>query len=247
MIAAAALLVGMILAFIFATQVIGFLSVPIQEIAAQEGHEYTALNFTTVTSGFELQMRIAFSVGLLISGPIWLWQIWAFVMPGLNRKEIQYTVGFLAAAIPLFLGGITVGWLIMPHMVTIMAKFVPDGLGVAQFYEYSTYYDFVFKLLLIMGVSFVTPVFLVALNLAGIMSGKAILKGWRVALIVITVFAACATPAADVTSMLLLGGILCLMYVGAALVSMAFDRRRARIEATRDSSVAAPMKLDEIR
>ena len=227
-IAAAGLLVGMIIAFVISGPVIDLLTVPIAQIAAQHGHDYTKLNFDTVTSGFDLRMRIAFSIGLLISAPVWLWQLWAFVMPGLTRKEVRYTIGFLGAAIPLFAAGLYVGWLIMPHMILLMAGFVPGGEGVAQFYGYSAYYDFVFKLLLVVGVSFVTPVFLVALNIAGVISGRAILKGWRVAIIVIAVFAAAATPAADITSMLLLGGILCVLYFAAAFLSLLFDRRRAK-------------------
>jgi sec-independent protein translocase protein TatC len=227
-IAAAGLIAGMIVAFIISQPVIDLLTLPIAAIAAANGDHYTALNFNTVTSGFDMRMRIAFAIGLIISAPVWLWQLWASVMPGLTRKEIRYTIGFMSAAIPLFVGGLYVGWLIMPHMVEIMALFVPGGKGIAQFYDYSTYYDFVFKLLLVVGVSFITPVFLVALNLAGIMSGRAILKGWRVAILVIVVFAAVATPAADVTSMLLLAGILCVLYFAAALLSLLFDRRKAR-------------------
>ena len=226
MIAAAGLVLGMVVAFIITEPVIDLLTVPIRQVAEAHGQSYVRLNFDTVTSGFDLRIRIAFAIGLLLSAPVWLWQLWAFVMPGLTRKEIRYTVGFVCAAIPLFAVGLYVGWLIMPHMVELMATFVPDGM--AQFYKYDTYYDFVFKLLLVVGVSFVTPVFLVALNLAGVMSGRAILKGWRVAIIVIVVFAAAATPAADVTSMLLLAGILCVLYFAAAILSLLFDRRKAK-------------------
>ena len=67
--------------------------------------------FDTVTSGFDLRIRISFAIGLMISAPVWLWQIWAFIMPGLTRKEIRYTVGFLGAAIPLFFAGCYVGLL----------------------------------------------------------------------------------------------------------------------------------------
>jgi sec-independent protein translocase protein TatC len=68
----------------------------------------------------------------------------------------------------------------------------------------------------------------VALNLAGVMSGKAILKGWRVAIIIATVFAALATPAADVVSMLMLAGILIVLFFAAAGLSMLFDRRKRK-------------------
>jgi sec-independent protein translocase protein TatC len=86
----------------------------------------------------------------------------------------------------------------------------------------------VFKLLLVVGISFVVPVFLVALNLAGIMTGRAILKGWRVAVLIAVVFAGLATPAADVVSMLMLAGILIVLFFAAAGLSMLFDRRRAK-------------------
>ena len=92
-IAAGALVVGMIIAFIITGPVIDLLSIPIAAIAEEEGREYVGLNFTTVTSGFDLRMRIAFAIGLLISAPVWLWQVWAFVMPGLTKKETQYTWG----------------------------------------------------------------------------------------------------------------------------------------------------------
>jgi sec-independent protein translocase protein TatC len=149
-------------------------------------------------------------------------------MPGLTRKEIRYTWGFLGSAIPLFFAGCFVGWLIMPHIVELMASFVPDGAGL--FYDSSYYYDFILKLLLVIGVSFVLPVFLVLLNVAGVMSGKAILKGWRVAVLVITIFTAMATPAADVVSMLMLAGIMIVLYFGAVGVALLFDRRRFKRE-----------------
>lgn len=226
MIAAAALVLGMIIAFIITGPIIDLLSVPIHTIAEESGREYTALNFTTVTSGFDLRMRIAFAIGLIISAPIWLWQVWAFIMPGLTKKETQYTWGFLGAAIPLFFAGCTVAFLVLPHVIEIMATFVPTGM--AQFYDYSGYYDFVFKFLLVVGIAFVLPVFLVALNLAGIVSGREILKGWRVAVLICTIFAAVTTPPADVFSMLLLMVSMIVLYFAATFLSMLFDRRKRK-------------------
>ncbi|MDQ1084322.1 MULTISPECIES: twin-arginine translocase subunit TatC [Microbacterium] len=224
MIAAAALVVGMVVAFIITDPIIDLITEPIRVFAERRGD--AALNFSAVTSAFDLRMRIAFSIGIFLSAPVWLWQIWAFIMPGLTRKEIRYTVSFVASAVPLFFTGCWVGLLIVPHVIELMWGFTPEG-GV-NFYNAVEYYDFVFKLLMVVGVSFVLPVFLVALNVAGVMSGKAILKGWRVAILIATIFSALATPAADVVSMLMLAGILVVLFFAAAGLSMLFDRRKAR-------------------
>ncbi|GAA5027727.1 twin-arginine translocase subunit TatC [Microbacterium fluvii] len=228
MIAAIALVVGMVIAFIITGPVIELLTEPIRMVADRRGDQLAQLNFDTVTAPFDMRMRIAFAIGLLLSAPVWLWQVWAFLMPGLTRKEVRYTIGFVSAAVPLFFAGTVVGWIVLPHMVEIMATFAPEGT--AQFYTASYYYDFVFKLLLVVGVSFVLPVFLVALNLAGVMSGRGILKGWRAAVLIATLFAAVATPAADVVSMLMLAGILIVLFFAAAGVSMLFDRRKRKRE-----------------
>lgn len=230
MIGASALVIGIIIAFATSDFVIHLVTEPIRAVAAVRGEELAVLNFETVTSAFDMRLRIAFAVGVLLSAPIWLWQVWAFFVPGLTRKEIRYTVGMLAAAIPLFFAGCATGLIVMPHIVEMMATFVPEQ-G-AMFYTASYYYDFVFKLLIVIGVAFVTPVFLVALNLAGIASGRAILRGWRAAILIAVVFAAIATPAADVASMALLGAILILLFFAAAFLSLAFDRRAKRRRVT---------------
>lgn len=226
MFAAIALVVGMVVAFIIADPVIHFITEPIRIITEKRGDSFSALNFGTVTSAFDMRMRIALTIGLFISAPVWLWQIWAFIMPGLTRKEIKYTVGFVAAAVPLFFAGCYIGVSIMPNVIELMWSFTPEG-G-TNFYSAKEYYDFVFKLMIVIGVSFVLPVFLVALNFAGVISGRAILKGWRVAILVATLFAALATPAADVVSMLLLAGILTVLFFAAAGLSLLFDRRKRK-------------------
>jgi sec-independent protein translocase protein TatC len=220
------LVAGMVIAAFLTDPIIALLTHPIAVVAESRGNDLAALNFNSITAGFDLRLRIAFAVGIILSAPVWIWQVWAFIMPGLTRKEMQYTIGFMLAAIPLFFGGCAVGWLIMPHIIELMSGLVPEQ-G-ALFLQYDYYYDFVFKLLLVVGIAFVLPVFLVALNLSGIVSGRAIFKGWRVAVLVAAVFAAVATPAADITSMLLLAGILIVLYIAAASVSVLFDWRKAR-------------------
>lgn len=225
MLSAAGLLVGMIIAFLVTDPIIAFIVAPVNEVAkTRDG--LVGLTFSSVTEPFDLRMRMAFSIGIFLSAPIWMWQIWAFIMPGLTRKEIRYTVGFIAAALPLFFAGCYVGTLIVPHIIELMATFTPDGAN--NLYAAKMYYDFVFKMMLVIGVAFVLPVFLVALNFAGILSGAAILKGWRVAVLIATTFAALATPAADVVSMLLLAGMLVVLYFAAAGLTVLLDKRRRK-------------------
>jgi sec-independent protein translocase protein TatC len=225
MLSAAGLLVGMIVAFIVTDPIIAFISEPINRMA-KDSDTLMALTFTSVTSPFDLRMRMAFSIGIFLSAPIWMWQIWAFIMPGLTRKEIKYTLGFLGAALPLFFAGCYVGTLIVPHVIELMASFTPEGSPLL--YSAKEYYDFVFKMMLVIGVAFVLPVFLVVLNFAGILSGRAILKGWRVAVLIATTFAALATPAADVVSMLMLAGMLIFLYFAAAGLTLLLDKRRRK-------------------
>jgi sec-independent protein translocase protein TatC len=230
MFAAIALVIGMVIAFIITDPIIHWVTGPIRQITEDRGDNFAALNFSAVTSPFDMRMRIAFSIGIFLSAPVWLWQIWAFIMPGLTRKEIRYTIAFVASAVPLFFAGCYVGVLVVPHVIELMWGFTPEG-GV-NFYDAQQYYDFVFKLMIVIGVSFVLPVFLVALNVAGVMSGRAILKGWRTAVLIATLFAALATPAADVVSMLMLAGILVVLFFAAAGLSMLFDRRKAKRNAS---------------
>ncbi|MFE6994780.1 twin-arginine translocase subunit TatC [Microbacterium sp. NPDC057659] len=225
-IAAITIVVAMIVAFLVTDPIIHFISRPIIDLQEMKGTTYVSLNFTTVTSSFDLRMRIAFAIGLTLAAPVWLWQIWAFIMPGLTRKEIRYTVGFVGAAIPLFFAGCYTAMLVSPHVIEMLVGFTPEG-G-TNVMDARQYYDFIFKLMIVVGISFVTPVFMIGLNLAGIISGKAIFKGWRWAILVAIVFAAIATPPADIVSMFLLAGILTVLYFAAGGLALIFDRRKRK-------------------
>jgi sec-independent protein translocase protein TatC len=228
MIAAIGLIVGMVAAFILTDWVIQGLLYPIEVVRGELGDDFTRLAYGTVSGAFDMRLRIAIALGFVISAPVWMWQLWAFIMPGLTRKETWYTVGFLGAAIPLFFAGCYTAILLLPNIVMIMSSFVPDQQLASQLYTASEYYDFVFKMITIVGISFVLPVFVVALNFAGVLSGKAILKAWRFALIIALVFGMIASPPADMVTMLILAGILFALYFFAALVSLLFDRRKRK-------------------
>ncbi|SDZ57540.1 sec-independent protein translocase protein TatC [Herbiconiux ginsengi] len=233
--AAIAIVLGMIAGWLVSDWVLNALRVPIEQLAEEQGR-VASLNFTDISSAFDLRLQIAFTVGVVVSSPFWLYQIWAFLMPGLKRKEKQYAVGFVLSAVPLFLLGCLAGWLVMPHMVVLLTGFAPQDT--TALISARTYYDFVLKLVLAIGIAFVLPVFLVLLNFAGVLSAKAILKSWRIAILAITLFTAIATPAADVMSMFLLAIPMVILYFGAAGIAFLNDRRRAKRALALDAELA---------
>ncbi len=234
-IAALAIVVGMVVGFIASDFVLTALIQPIAEVAADQGRA-ASLNFTDVSSAFDLRIQIAFTVGVVLSSPVWLYQLFAFVMPGLKKNEKRYAIGFVLAAVPLFLAGCVAGWFVLPHMVTLLTGFAPEGT--TALLTARSYFDFVLKLVLAIGIAFVLPVFLVMLNFAGVLSAVTILKSWRIAILAITLFTAIATPAADVMSMFLLAIPMLVLYFAAAGIATLHDRRVRRTRQQLDIELA---------
>jgi sec-independent protein translocase protein TatC len=232
-ISAIAILVGGVVGWFIAPFVVNGLREPIELIAAQRNAQIV---YTTVTESFDLRFQIAFTIGILLSSPVWLYQLFAFLVPGLTSREKKYTFGFFFSAVPLFLLGGLVGWLIFPHMVLLLTGFASNDE--ATYLAARTYYDFVLKLVLVVGVAFVLPVFLVLLNFVGVISAKSILKGWRIAILVIVLFCATATPAADIVSMFLLAIPMVVLYFAAAGVAWWHDRGVAKREAALANELA---------
>ena len=200
------------------------LSGPIFRLAEAQGQDAAAvaINFTNITGALDIQFQVALASGIVLSSPIWLYQLFAFFVPGLTGREKRYTFGFFFSAVPLFLLGCASGWFVLPRIVEVMSTFVPAGA--TTFYDAKYYLDFVLKLMLAIGVAFVLPVFLVLLNFIGVIRGIAILKGWRWAVLAIVVFTAIATPAADVLSMVLLAIPMTVLYFAAVGVAVWHDR-----------------------
>jgi sec-independent protein translocase protein TatC len=221
--AALAIILGAIGGWFLYYPIWPYLEAPVR--AAGKSHE-AIINFTSITGAFDIHMQIALTAGIVVSSPVWLYQIFAFLVPGLTRREKKYVFGFVLSAIPLFLAGCAAGWFVFPHIVELMASFVPAGS--ASFYDAKYYLDFVLKLVIVVGVAFELPVFLVLLNFVGVLSAKTILKGWRWAILAIVIFTAVATPAADVMSMLLLAAPMVVLYFAAVGVSFLHDRAVAR-------------------
>ena len=223
--AAGGLILGAIAGWFLADFVWDSLREPIYAIVAAQDRN-AQINYTDITSAFDLTLKISFYVGLIVSSPVWLNQIFAFLVPGLSRREKQYTFGFIFTAIPLFLAGCAAGWFVLPNIVGLMTSFAPAED--AAFINAQNYLDFVLKLVIAIGIAFVLPVFMVLMNFAGVISAASIIKSWRVAILVIVLFTAIATPAADVVSMFMLAVPMVVLYFAAYGVTYLHDRRAAK-------------------
>lgn len=222
--AAAGVLLGTLAGWFLSPLALASIRAPILD-AAKAQHRLASLNFDTITGAFDLRMQTALTIGVLVSSPIWLYQAWAYLVPALNRKELTYGFGFFFTAVPLFLAGSFAGWLVVPHIVALLTGFATDGSS--SFIQANSYFQFVLKLVVAVGIAFVSPIFLVLLNMLGVLPAPTILHGWRIAFLVILLFAAIVTPAADVVSMLLLACPLVLLYYLACFVAVVHDRRAA--------------------
>jgi len=195
------------------------------------GHKYhvnVQPSFTGLTSGFNLKVSLAISLGLVLASPVWLYQGWAFLVPGLTRKERNYSLAFVGAAVPLFLAGVSVAWFALPNAADFLIGISPKA---AFMLDPQGYLDFVTRLMLAFGAAFVAPLLLVALNMVGVLSGKALLKGWRIATFLSFLFAAVASPTPDAITMIALAIPIVALYFAAVGIALVNDRRRAKRDA----------------
>jgi sec-independent protein translocase protein TatC len=205
--------------------VMNALRAPVQTIAESQ-HRNAALNYTDITGAFDLKLQIALTIGIVVSSPLWLHQLYGFIGPALTRRERAYVYGFFFSTVPLFFAGCAAGWYVLPHMVTLMTSFASPGD--AAYIDAGAYYQFVLKLVLAIGVAFVVPVFLVVLNFVGVLTSRSILRAWRIALFVIVLFTAIATPSADLVSMFILAIPMIALFFAAVAVTAVHDRRLLR-------------------
>lgn len=184
-----------------------------------------ALYISGVLGPLNLQIKVAILSGIIVAAPVWLYQLWAFIAPALHRKEKRNSIFFIIAATPFFAAGAFLGYTILPIAVEVLFGFTPDALN--NLVKFDDYLDFVMRAILLFGIAFELPVFLITFNLIGFLSGKAILKPWRGWVFGITLFVAAFSPTADPLSMMALAVPLILLYLFSGVFALFNDRRRA--------------------
>ena len=221
-----AVLVGTIVAAFFYDQLFDLLTEPINSI--KDRYPGLQLNFQGVGDPFTFALKICAMAGLFAASPVWFYQLWGFVAPGLHRREKRYGIAFVAVAVPLFLGGAVLAYLFLPKGFDLLIGFNPDPDEVANIISLNDYMSFVLRMFLVFGIAFVLPVFLFGLNLAGVVSGRQLVRAWRLVIMGSFVFAAVATPSGDPWTMTALAVPMLLLYYVAAGLAVLTDRRRRR-------------------
>jgi sec-independent protein translocase protein TatC len=205
----------------------------------------TQLVFTGVFDPFMQRVEIAFFFGLIVTCPIWLYQLWAFIAPGLYRREKRWTYLFVGTAAPLFLLGAALAYYVMSRGLGYLLGLTPSGVN--NYIQVSTYLSYFVAMILGFGLAFELPLAMVMLNLAGVLTHRRFAKWRRVMVFLVFVFAGIASPSPDPVTMLLLA-VPCVVLVEVAeVVIWATDRRRARqpaMYAELSDDELSPLDLD---
>jgi sec-independent protein translocase protein TatC len=181
---------------------------------------------TDVFGGALIRLKISFIVGIVVSAPCWLYQLWAFITPGLKRSEKRYGVGFVAVSSSLFALGAALAYISLAKGLQLLLSLAGDGVAIALTAQ--DYIGFVISLLLAFGVSFELPLIALVLNLIGVLSYAALAKSRRWLYFLTIVFAAFITPTQDPFTMLLMAAPMCVLFELAIQIARVIDKRRAK-------------------
>jgi len=228
-----AIIAGMVVGWIIYARAFTFITAPFCNLHIQGtvgcGKDGHPLVVTGVFDPFFVKLKVAFVVGLIVSSPVWFYQLWAFIAPGLYRREKRWAFAFVGAAVPLFALGGVFAYLAMSRGLRFLLALTPPG--VRPLITIDTYFGYTMAMLLIFGIAFELPLVLVMLNMAGVVTHAFIRKWRRVMIFLVFVFAGAATPSPDPFSMLLLAVPCVILVEVAELFVWLNDRRRARREA----------------
>ena len=222
-------------------------------------HGACGLLVTDPFSGVFLRLKVALLAGVVLSAPVWLYQLWAFITPGLRRHERRYAVSFVTASTLLFAGGAVIAYFVLGTGLRVLLGLAGNGVVVALTAQ--DYIGFVLSMLIAFGVAFELPLIMVALNLVGVLSHRALAKGRRWIYFLTIVFAAVVTPTTDPFTMLALALPMIVLFEIAIQIARVVDKRRARRQAVeyfhdvpddeaspldaRPSSLPEPTSVDE--
>jgi sec-independent protein translocase protein TatC len=225
-----AILVGMILAWFFRYQLLDILQRPyfqaIEALKVKNPDTQTLLVNLNLTSPLALSLKVSALAGLIVTAPFWLYQLWAFVVPGLLAKEKKWALIFIAAATPMFIGGVVVAYVVLPKAITVLLSFTQAGVSNLQ--DINAYLSFLLRLMLVFGIGFLIPLIVLMLNIVGVIKAKQMAKYRSLVIFGTFVFGAVATPSTDPFSMLAVAAPMALLFLAAEVIARILDRRKER-------------------
>ncbi len=225
-----AIIAGMIVAWFFRDPLMVILERPyfeaIEDLKAKNPDADTSLVNINLTSPLTLALKVSALAGALLTAPIWLYQLWAFIVPGLLAKEKKWTLIFIAVATPMFVGGVLVGYIVLPKAITVLLSFTQSGVTNLQ--DINAYLSFLLRLMVVFGIAFLIPLVVLVLNIVGVVKATTLSKYRTLVIFGTFVFGAVATPSTDPFSMLALAAPMTLLFLAAEVIAHALDRRKER-------------------
>jgi sec-independent protein translocase protein TatC len=207
------------------------------------------LVFSGVLDGFTTRLKIAALAGAVVTAPAWLYQVWAYVTPGLRRTERRYTIAFVLSSTLLFAAGAYVAYEVLAKGLSMLLS--QGGDNVEAMLTVTSYLSFVTLTLVVFGLSFELPLLIVMANLAGVLSSATLRRSQRIAIFLIFMFAGIVVPSTDPFSMCAMAIPMVLLYEAAVVFATLHDRRltrraaeRATVEDT-DDDLASPIEPAE--
>ncbi|MFV0406277.1 MAG: twin-arginine translocase subunit TatC [Propioniciclava sp.] len=223
--------VGMAVCAVFYNQLYDFMLQPYERAVAMLAVSNPRLDVQAQLPGVTAPLMLILQViglgGLVLTSPVWLYQVWAYLAPALLAKEKKYALSFLGAAVPLFLAGVAAAYWILPQAMVILLGFTPKDQDILNLLNLVEFLTLMMKLMLVFGIGFLMPVIVVALNFMGIVSAAALKKARPYVMFGCAIFGAAATPGGDPFSMLALAIPMMMLFFLAELIARANDRRRA--------------------
>ena len=249
---ALALIAGMIVGFMFFDQAWRVIERPLCRTTVN-GHSGCAtpgvnqLILNSPLDPFYLRVKVAFIVGVILSSPVWLYQLWAFIAPGLYSREKRWGRIFLGSAVPLFLIGNVLAYLSLGRSMHYLLGLTPATVG--NYIQVDAYMSFVMAMMLAFGLAFEVPLLIIMLNMAGILTHERFRKWRRVMIFGVFLIAGMANPSPDPITMLILGGACAALVEVAELIVWYNDRRRGRLHPDPYAGLAddelSPLDLDD--
>jgi len=187
-----------------------------------------------VLDGFTTRLQISVIAGAVFTGPFWLYQIWAFITPGLRKNERKYTLAFIVSSTLLFIAGMTLAFLVLYKGLRVVLEI--SGNGTQAFITVDKYVSFVTLMLVVFGAAFELPLIVVMANLAGVLSGSLLKRSQRIGIFLIFLFAAVATPTTDPFTMIAMAVPMVILFEASVLFAIVHDRRKAKRKAVEQAT-----------